>query len=48
MNGLGTCLIDPPVSEQLADDPLDSIDLLCSAAGEEQQNENNNHPSRTY
>lgn len=47
-NGLGTDPISPPVSEQSAENSLDSATLLTSGALEVPQNENNNNPCKTY
>lgn len=47
-NGLGTGPASPPVSDQSAESPLDSATLLSSGALEEPQNENNNHPRKTW
>lgn len=45
-NGVGTCPISSAVTEQSAENPLDSASLLSGGALEEPQNENNNHPCK--
>lgn len=42
----GPSMSDQPVGTTSS--PLDSTNLLCDAAGEEQQNENNNHPRKAF
>lgn len=46
MSKTGPSMSDQPVGTTSS--PLDSTNLLCDAAGEEQQNENNNHPCKAF